>query len=152
MTMPTSEIENAAEFKADGSDSVAHAPRILRSRIVIFVSVIVSILMAANWFVCATWNHFLGMTAVPAWKFIFPGMTLAFVATTFLGRRYSSFGVRMVYRISAVWLGVLNSCFIAACTSWIVSTTAMLLPFHFEPKTIAESFLARRFWPAFTGW
>lgn len=140
MTMPTTQIENAAEFQADGSDSVARAPHMLRSRILIFVTVFLTVLMAANWFVCATWNHFLGMTAVPAWEFIFPGLTLAFVATTFLGRRYSSFGVRMVYRISAVWLGVLNFCFIAACASWIVSAAAMLLPFHFGSKSIAETF------------
>src|ERR1700723_2426194 len=140
MIMPASEIENTAEFKVETSDSAARDSRSLRSRIILFVTVFLSILLAANWFVCATWNHFLGMTAVPVWEIIPPGLTLAFVATTFLGRRSSSFGLRLVYRISAVWLGVLNFSFFAACAAWIVSAAAMLLPLHFEPKATAEAF------------
>jgi len=100
MTIPASEIENPAEFKSDTSDSVSPAPRSLRSRFIFFVTVILSVLLAANWFVCATWNHFSGMTAAPAWEIIFPGLTLMFVATTFLSLRYSSFGLRLVYRIA----------------------------------------------------
>jgi len=140
MIMPASEIENTAEFKVETSDSVARDSRSLRSRIILFVTVFLSVLLAANWFVCATWNHFLGITAVPVWEIIPPGLTLAFVTTTFLGRRSSSFGLRLVYRISAVWLGVLNFSFFAACAAWLVSAAATLLPFHFEPKDIAEAF------------
>ncbi len=84
MIMPASEIENTAEFKVETSDSVARDSRSLRSRIILFVTVFLSILLATNWFVCATWNHFLGMIAVPAWEIIPPGLTLAFVATTLL--------------------------------------------------------------------
>jgi predicted MPP superfamily phosphohydrolase len=140
MNMPASEIENTAEFKVETSDSVAHDSRTLRSRIILFVTVFLCVLLTANWFVCATWNHFLGMTAVPVWEIIPPGLTLAFVAATLLGRRYSSFGLRLVYRISAVWLGVLNFSFFAACAAWIVSAADTLLPVHFEPKVIAEAF------------
>jgi len=140
MIMPASEIENTAEFKVETSDSVARDSRSLRSRIVLFVTVFLSVLLAANWFVCATWNHFMGMTAVPVWEIIPPGLTLAFVAATLLGWRYSSFGLRLVYRISAVWLGVLNFSFFAACAAWIVSAAATRLPVYFEPKFIAEAF------------
>lgn len=138
--MPASEIENTAERKAGTSESIARDSRILRSRIILFVAIFLSVLLAANWFVCATWNHFLGMTAVPAWEIISPGLTLAFIAATFLARRYSSFGLRLVYRISAVWLGVLNFSFFAACAAWIVSAAATILSFHFESKIIAEAF------------
>jgi uncharacterized protein len=138
--MPTSKTENAAEFEADTPDSASRAPGIPRSRIIFFVTVFLSVLLAANWFVVATWNHFWGMTVVPVWEIIFPGLTLAFIAATFLGRRYSSFALRLVYRISAVWLGVLNFSFFAACAAWIVSAAATLLPFHYEPRVIAEAF------------
>jgi len=140
MTISASKIENTAEFEADTSDSVSPVPRSLRLRIIFFVAVILSVLLAANWFVCATWNHFSGMTAAPAWEIIFPGLTLMFVAATFLALRYSSFGLRLVYRISVVWLGVLNFSFFAAGATWIVSAAAMWLSFHFEPKVIAEAF------------
>jgi predicted MPP superfamily phosphohydrolase len=138
--MPASNIENTAEFKVNTLDSVSPPPRLLPSRIIIFVTVFLSILLTANWFVCASWNHFSGMTTVPAWEIIPPGLTLMFIATTFLGRRYSNFGLRLIYRISAVWLGVLNFSFLAACAAWLVSTAAVLLPLHFEPKTVAETF------------
>ena len=102
--MTTSEIENPAErpVEINRPDSTARNYRSRRSRIILFVTVFLSVLLAANWFVCTTWNHFLGMTAVPVWEIIFPGLTLAFVAATLLGRRYSSFGLRLLYRISAV--------------------------------------------------
>jgi predicted MPP superfamily phosphohydrolase len=141
MIMPTSELEiTVKRSKAETSDSVARDFRILRSRIILFVTVFLSVLLAANWFVCATWNHFLGMTIVPVWEIIFPGLTLAFVAATLLGRCYSSFGLRLVYRISAVWLGVLNFSFFAACAARIVSAAASMSPLHFETKVIAEVF------------
>jgi len=133
-------IENTSECQTDASDSVARASRSLRSRIIVFVTVFLSVLLAANWFVVATWNHFLGITTVPAWEFVLPGLTLAFVATTILGRFYSSLGLRLVYRISAVWLGVLNFSFLAAGATWLVSAVVMLLPLHLEPKIIAEAF------------
>jgi predicted MPP superfamily phosphohydrolase len=140
MIVPASKIENTAEFQVDTADSVSHDTRFPRSRIIVFVTVFLSVLLAANWFVGATWNHFSGMTAVPAWEIIGPGLTLAFIAVTLLGLRYSNFGLRLLYRISAVWLGVLNFSFLAACAIWIVSAAAMWLPFHFEPKVIAETF------------
>jgi uncharacterized protein len=141
MIMPTSELENTLERSAaETADSASRNFRLLRSRIILFVAVFLSVLLAANWFVCATWNHFWGMTVAPVWEIIFPGLTLAFVAATFLGRRYSSFGLRLLYRISAVWLGVLNFSFFAACAAWIVSAAATLFPLHFESKIIAEVF------------
>jgi hypothetical protein len=138
--MTDSKVENLAEFQADTSDTVSPASRIPPARIVYFVTVVFSVLLAANWCVSATWNHFLGITAVPAWEFILPGLTLAFIAATFLGRHYSSVGLRLVYRISAVWLGILNFSFFAAGAVWIVSAAASVLPFHLEPKVIAGTF------------
>ena len=138
--MPASEIENNAEFPAEAPAAATPAPGFPLSRMLIFVSVFLTVLLAANWFMLATWNHFLGLTSVPPWELIFPGLTLAFVATTILGRRYSNFGLRLLYRISATWLGVLNFSFFAACATWIISATATLLPFHIEPKVIAETF------------
>jgi hypothetical protein len=140
MIMPASTIENTAEFQVNAADSVSRPPRALRSRILFFVTVVASVLLAANWFVGATWNHFWGMTAAPVWEIIFPALTLTFIVTTFLGLRYSSFGLRLGYRVSVVWLGVLNFSFFAAIATWIASAAAGVLPFHFEPRTIAEAF------------
>jgi hypothetical protein len=83
-------------------------PRFPRSRIIRFLSVVSTTLLVATWFVCATWNHFWQTASVPVWQIIFPALTLLFVATTILGRCYSNHWLRLGYRISAIWLGVLN--------------------------------------------
>jgi len=142
VTIPASKIESGAGIQAATSDSAASDSRFSRSRIISFVGVFLSVLLAANWFVGATWNHFFGIAGLPAWEIIPPALTLAFVAATFLGRRYSGFGLRRVYQISAVWLGILNFSFFAACAAWIVSIAALWLPIHFQPKTIAETFFS----------
>jgi len=139
MTMPTTKIENTPAIELGAADSSARAARLPRSRIVSFLGVVASILLAANWFVGATWNYFWGISAVSAWEIIPPGLTLAFIVTTFFGHRYSSFGLRWVYRISAVWLGILSFSFVAACAAWMVWAVTLLLPFHLASPVIAEA-------------
>jgi hypothetical protein len=97
-------------------------------------------LLAATWFVCATWDHFWQTASLPVWQIIFPALTLIFVGTTILGRRYSNPWLRLGYRISAIWLGVLNFSFFAAGAAWVFSAAAALLSFHIEPKLIAATF------------
>jgi len=121
-------------------DSNSSDPRLPRARIIWFPSVFSTILLAATWFVCATWTHFWRTAAMPTWQIIFPALTLIFIATTILGRRYSNLWLRLVYRISAVWLGILNYIFFAAVAAWIFSAAASLLSFHIEPKLMAATF------------
>jgi hypothetical protein len=77
---------------------------------------------------------------MPVWQIIFPALTLLFVATTILGRRYSNLWLRLGYRISAIWLGFLNYCFFASGAAWVFSEAAALLSFQIEPKLIAATF------------
>jgi uncharacterized protein len=138
MNAPTSKIENAAEFEARALESGSEAVSDPRTGIIIFAAVVTTILLTANWFVFATWNHFWGASAGAVWRIILSALTVSFVATTILGMRYSNSWLRLAYRISAVWLGVLNFTFFAACAAWIFS--AALSPFHLEPRFIAAMF------------
>jgi len=140
MTMPASNIENAPDFEADTLESGARVSRIPRARIPIFLAVILTILMAANWFVCATWNHFWKGPGLSVWEIILPVLTITFIASMFLGWRYSGLWLRLMYRISATGLGVLNFAFFAAGAAWIVSGAGALLSLHIEPKLIAATF------------
>jgi len=137
--MPASDIESAPDFKAETLESDARASHIPRARIPIFLTVILTILLAANWFVLATWNHFWRRPGTDAWAFILPALTITFIASMFLGWRYSGLWLRIMYRVSATWLGVLNFAFFAAGAAWIVSWAGSLLSF-IEPKLIAVSF------------
>lgn len=120
-------IKNKPESKA----------RVGRRRIISFVTIASTILLAATYFVCATWNHFWKSSATPVWRIIPLGLSLTFIAATVLGRRHSNLWLRLAYHISAIWLGVLNLTFFAACAAWIFS---LAFPFHIEPKIIAAIF------------
>jgi len=121
-------------------DSNPSEPRPPRARIIRFLIIFSTTLLEATWFVCATWNHFWKTAFMPVWQIALQALTLLFVATTILARRYSNFWLRLGYRISAIWLGILNYGFFAAAATWIVSAAAALVSFHIEPKLIAATF------------
>ncbi len=110
------------------------------ARIFSFLIVFSTLSLAATWFAGATWNHFWGTAALPGQQLILSLLTLSFIITTILGRRYSNLWLRLAYRISAIWLGILNYSFFAAVAAWIFSAAATLLSFHVEPKWIAVLF------------
>jgi len=121
-------------------DSNPSGPRIPLARIIRFLLSFATTLLAATWFVCATWNHFWKTAFMPVCQIVLQGLTLLFVATTTLARHYANFWLRLGYRISAIWLGVLNYSFFAAGAAWIFSAAAALVSFHIEPKFIAATF------------
>jgi predicted MPP superfamily phosphohydrolase len=142
MTTPASDLENSPDFKAETLESDARASHLPRSRIPIFLTVILTILMGANWFVRATWNHFWKSAGSPVWEMILPALTITFIASMFLGWRYSGLWLRVMYRVSATGMGVLNFAFFAAGAAWIFSWAAALLSLHIEPGVVAAAFAA----------
>jgi uncharacterized protein len=140
MTAPASKIENATEAKAGTMDSGPDVSPAPRARVFAFAMVVTTILTAANWFVCATWNYFWPTSAMPKWQTLSSVLTLSFVATTILGIRYSNPWLQLSYRISAIWLGFLNFTFFAACAAWIFSAAIALLGFQIEPRFVASMF------------
>jgi predicted MPP superfamily phosphohydrolase len=140
MTAPPSKVENATGPKAGAPDSDPDGFNIPLSRLVIWLTLMTTILLAAATFVCMTWNHFWNNPTMPAWQIIPPVLTLMFIVTTILGKRHSTLWLRLAYRVSAIWIGVLNFCFFAACAAWIFSAAAVLLRFHAGPKIIAAIF------------
>jgi len=140
MNASTTKTQTATEFNPGTLDSGSDESSASRTRMVTFAGVVGAILLAANWFVWATWNHFWGTPATPALEVIFSVLTMAFIATTLLGMRYSHPWLRLAYRISAIWLGVLNFAFFAACAVWVFSAAMALLPLHIEPRFVGALF------------
>jgi len=101
--------------------------------------------MAATWFVCATWNHFFDNAKTPAWQFILFLMTLAFITVTFISMSFSNFWLRLLYRVSAIWLGVLNVSFFAACLIWLISAAMATLSFHLNASHFSAVFFSGAF-------
>src|SRR5690349_11216942 len=89
----------------------------MRARIAIFLTIIQAILFAAHWFVYDTWMDFTGAADpadVPAAKVVVFLLSTSFVITSLLAFRYSNTLIRILYTLSAVWLGMLSFFFFAA--------------------------------------
>ena len=136
MTAPASHIEDSQTFPATSAATGRDLP--LR-RVAVIGLVISSFLLVINGFVCATWSYFFGIPGWLVWEAIPGSLVVAFVATSILGFRFSNPLLRIVYAVSASWLGALNFAFFAAVICWIVAGIAWLaswpLP-HFQLASI----------------
>jgi hypothetical protein len=87
------------------------------------ITIIQSILILAQWFICRTWIAF-WFPQSPAFDFrLYTAVflfTFSFVFSAMLGFRYSNGLVALFYKLAAAWLGFLNFFFLAACLSRLV--------------------------------
>ncbi|MES2307916.1 MAG: metallophosphoesterase, partial [Verrucomicrobiota bacterium] len=85
-----------------------------------FSLILSAVLLSANAFVCATWSHFFEIPGWMAWQALPGVVALAFIPATIFRFRSSHPTLRIVYAISAAWLGGLNFAFFAALSCWVV--------------------------------
>jgi len=103
----------------------------VRSRIAVFVLIIQAVLFLAHWFLYETWVEFWGLpTNASELQVVLALLSVSFVISSLLAWRSSNLAVRILYRISAVWLGILSFCFLAACLCWTVYAGAHLFGLH----------------------
>ncbi len=136
MNAPASQIESGLEIRASALESNSSDPRITCARIAFFVTVIVGLLLSVNWFVCHTWNHFWGIPSMPLWQIIPSLLTISFVVTTLLGFHQTNALLRIVYRVSAIWLGVLSFIFFASVVCWFIYVPLMLFGLRADQQLI----------------
>ena len=101
----------------------------MRSRLVVFVSIVQAILFLAHWFVYATIAHFWGGVAA-SWgvKLAFALLSVSFVAASLRGWYSYRPLVRFFYLISALWLGFASFFMLASIASWIIYGVSALPP------------------------
>jgi predicted MPP superfamily phosphohydrolase len=112
----------------------------VRSRIAIWLVIVQSILLLAHLFLYETWTAFWrdpGLTGIWYLQIILALLSVSFIAASLLAWRYSHPLVALFYKISAIWLGVLSFCFLAACSCWIVYDVARLFGVHVERRYLA---------------
>ncbi len=78
----------------------------LRSRIVVFIAVIQTVLFLAHWFLYETWTAFWAPPRVSGLQAALALLSVSFVLASLLAWRSSHVSVRIVYTVSAVWLGL----------------------------------------------
>ena len=108
----------------------------MRRRITVFIIIIQSFLFLVHWFVYATWASFWGHGNLKL-QILMALLSISFVSASMLGFRFAQAFVRLLYTISAVWLGLLSFFLLAAGLSWIIYGATHLLGLPLPPRTIA---------------
>jgi predicted MPP superfamily phosphohydrolase len=91
-----------------------------------FGSIVSSILLTANALVCATWSYFFGIPGWVAWQALPGAMAIAFIPATILRFRSTHPALKVIYAVSATWLGALNFATFAALACWVLEGAALL--------------------------
>jgi len=95
------------------------APR----RLIVFVAIIQGILALTHLFLYETWVISSAQSDAHGalWlKLLLGVLSVSFVIASLLAFRYTNTAVRVLYRIAAVWVGLLSFLFFAAISSWII--------------------------------
>jgi predicted MPP superfamily phosphohydrolase len=137
MTDSISHVETAPIVPGAPSASSPARPHFTVRRIAPFAVIISAILLSANAFACATWVHFLSIPRGGGWQLISGALTIAFIPATFLRFRFSFLALRILYAVTAVWVGVLNFTFFAALACWMVAGAVSLSGFPLPHLLIA---------------
>jgi predicted MPP superfamily phosphohydrolase len=114
----------------------------LRTRLVIFISIVQSILFLAHWFVYWSWSRFFG-APVRSFevKLVFALLSVSFVGASLRGWYSFRPWVRIWYVISAAWLGLASFLFWAAFLAWIIFGVSHLAGLHWKLQAIALALL-----------
>jgi uncharacterized protein len=95
----------------------------IRAGFVAFATIIQSILFLTHLLIYKTWTFAPadGETPLALWlKLAIGVLSISFLAASLLAFRYFNPAVRTLYRIAAVWLGIVSFLFFAAAASWII--------------------------------
>jgi predicted MPP superfamily phosphohydrolase len=116
---------------------------VLRTRLIVFISIVQAILFLGHAFVYFTCAFFWGGWAA-SWetKLAFGLLSISFVLASLRG--WYSFHplVRLFYAAAAVWLGIFSFFFVASIVSWIVYGLSAIAEWGWQRGMIAEAAFA----------
>src|SRR5207245_11418873 len=112
----------------------------IRAGIIAFAIVVQFILFLTHFFIYKTWMFAAAENETSAqWLRVTVGvLSVSFLAASLLAFRYSNRTVRTLYRIAAVWLGIVSFLFFAAGASWVVFGVTMLVGGNVNFHVIGE--------------
>jgi len=94
------------------------------------IAIVQVFLCAAHWFLYCTLVDFWWPMSAPAdfaLRAVLTLLSASFIVAALLGFRFTNWMVALVYQIAAVWLGLLNFFFVAACLCWLVDFALLIL-------------------------
>jgi predicted MPP superfamily phosphohydrolase len=112
----------------------------IRGGLIGFVTVIQAILFLTHFFIYETWAAAPagGENSAGGLKLAMAVLSVSFLAASLLAFRYTNPAVRTLYRIAAVWLGIVSFLFFAACASWVVFGMTRIAGSHVQLHEIVE--------------
>ena len=125
-----------------------------RAGITAFATVIQSILFLTHFLIYKTWTFAPAVSKVsssPWLKVIMGLLSVSFLTASLLAFRYSNPAVRTLYRIAAVWLGIVSFLFFAAVASWVVFGVTQLAGMDVSSHKIVEVLYAAAVLSGITG-
>ncbi len=117
---------------------------------VLGILIVQALLCLAHWFLYSTLIDFwwpLSPAASGELRIIAIVLSVSFMVAALLGFRFTNWLVALIYQLAAVWLGLLNFLFVAACLTWLTDLALrFLLPgaarLHARPYILAVFFAA----------
>ena len=109
----------------------------LRTRLVTFIAILQSVVFLGHYLLYETWRFAFASSPLGL-KLALGILSVTFVPASLLAFRYTNGPVRVLYRIAAVWMGLLSFLVIAAVASWLIFAAASLAGLHPHFRPIAE--------------
>lgn len=109
------------------------------------ITVIQALLFAAHWFLFSTWIAFhpaLSAAAALELRGVLAVLAMSFIVAALLSFRFSNWLVASIYKAAAVWLGLLNFFFLAACLCRLSDFALRELHIHVNRPPLCDSFFA----------
>jgi uncharacterized protein len=117
-----------------------------RKSLVVFIAIVQSVIFLTHFLLYETWTFSPAGNDPPAAlgpKIVLGLLSVSFVAASLLAYRHTNAALRLFYRVSAVWLGLLTFLVLAAVSSWAIFGVAQLAGIHVNfHKTVELLFTA----------
>src|SRR5215471_19854309 len=113
----------------------------IRAGLVGFMAAVQAILFLTHLILYETWTFSPldnGATGTLLLKIILGILSVSFLVASLLAWRYTGAAVRAIYKVAAVWLGLLSFLFVATVFSWAVFGVAWLAGLHMSFHTVVE--------------
>jgi uncharacterized protein len=112
-----------------------------RGSLIIFIVFVQTILFLVHFFLYETWTfspaaqH--GSGALGA-KFVISLLSVSFITASLLAFRYTNAAVRALYKVSAVWLGLLSFLLLGAIGTWVLFGLGRLIKLNLNFRWILD--------------
>src|SRR5215471_7048924 len=105
----------------------------IRAGLAVFIAVVQAILFLTHLFLYETWTFSTSAGDVTGglWlKIVLGILSVSFLTASLLAWRYTGAAVRAMYKVAAVWLGLLSFLVVAAAISWLALGASWVMGLH----------------------